>query len=327
MIALADQNRPGYSECIGCRLCVLPCPVWRETHDIELTLAGRALALQRGVPVAELAASLEHCVLCGACEPVCPVNIDTVGMTLELRRRLRAEGGMAWSRAAVAPAVQPGNKAGGAYRWLPGSAWRADPSRTEAMSRLLLNDGFRPAADDGADVAVALEAGHPVGAERWSAFIGSLDGVEELVVGDGLLHAPLRRALPEVPILGPGEALLRIPSIRTGLRPGDLYVIDSRVLHADHARLVRFYDRLRVESGCSMNLDLQRMAIATGAASLQARLQLPESAGRTVDQARWILEGRTVTRILVENPLELAPFQALGIAPVVHLAELAGGAS
>ena len=62
-----------YRACTGCGICVLPCPVWQETRDLSLTLAGRALALQGGATALDLRESLEACVTCGACEPVCPV--------------------------------------------------------------------------------------------------------------------------------------------------------------------------------------------------------------------------------------------------------------
>ena len=70
------------------------------------------------------------------------------------------------------------------------------------------------------------------------------------------------------------------------------------------SRLIGRYDRLRASSGCQMNLDLQRIAMP--------------AAG----QARWILEGRRVERIVVEDLAERAAFGFAG-KPVLHLAELA----
>jgi hypothetical protein len=41
------------------------------------------------------------------------------------------------------------------------------------------------------------------------------------------------------------------------------------------------------------------------------------------EQARWILEGRTVERIVVECVDDMAPFEEVADVPVVHLAEVA----
>ena len=84
--------RPDHSACCGCSLCLLVCPVWRKTRDLTLTPRGRAKALQHGAAVADIAPSIESCTLCGACEPVCPENIDLVGMIVELRRRNNGAG-------------------------------------------------------------------------------------------------------------------------------------------------------------------------------------------------------------------------------------------
>src|SRR3954463_1005882 len=82
------EERKGHASCSGCSLCLLVCPVWRKTHDPRMTPEGRAKALQHGASPADIAASVQSCTLCGACEPVCPEEIDLVGMTLDLRTRL-----------------------------------------------------------------------------------------------------------------------------------------------------------------------------------------------------------------------------------------------
>jgi hypothetical protein len=84
---------------------------------------------------------------------------------------------------------------------------------------------------------------------------------------------------------------------------------------------VQFYDELRKRLGCEMNLDLQRAAMATGAASLQHRSSM--DCIDVAEQARWILEGRTVERIVVECVDDMAPFEEVAHVPVVHLAEVA----
>lgn len=333
-----DPNRPGFEDCTGCRVCVLPCPVWRQTHDVTLTLAGRAKALQRGIPVEELRASLEACVLCGACESVCPVEIDTVGMTLGLRAQLAEAGESALARAAARMpalartqgAVQISGRAserdqaqvaasGGWF--LPGLALRSDPGLLRRVTAVLMNQGVRLADDDGIDVRIALEAGLPIDAQRRAHFLRPFQGARELIVGDGLLHRPLREWLPGTRVIGLGEALLRLAPARSALRPTDLYVIETRGYHAEFARLVRLYDRLRQTTGCAMNLDLQRAAIPTGAACLQAILGL--GGLDVVGQTRWISEGWKLERIVVEDAADRAAFESTNTLPVVHLAELA----
>jgi hypothetical protein len=71
----------------------------------------------------------------------------------------------------------------------------------------------------------------------------------------------LRRWLPARALQGLGEALGNRPAIRRRIASADFYVIEPRAYHADHARLVAHYDGLRKESGCAMNLDLQRIAM------------------------------------------------------------------
>ncbi len=82
-------------------------------------------------------------------------------------------------------------------------------------------------------------------------------------------------------------------------------MIESRGYHADHRRLVLFYDRLRQETGCQTNLDLQRTAFSTGASSLQGRNDLV--AAGCVENARRILKGRRVKRIVVEDLADAGP--------------------
>ena len=122
-----------------------------------------------------------------------------------------------------------------------------------------------------------------------------------------------------------GEALLRRPAVTRALRPEDLLVIDSRGFHAEHTRLVKFYDRVRAERGCDTNLDLQRVAIPTGAVSLQTRLGIGDH--DVAAQVRWIMEGRAARRVVVEAVEDLAAFGEHGGVPVCHLAEVTGGAA
>ncbi len=327
--SFGDPARPGFADCTGCHICVLPCPVWRQTHDMSLTLAGRAKALQRGIPVEALAESLEACALCGACEPVCPVNIDTVGMTIDLRAMLAANGNSTLAKAAgkLTAFAALENSAADAgpdgTRFLPGRALRADGARLKSVKELFTKKNVaRMSDDDGADLTIAIEAGLPIDPVRKTQFLNSLRGARELIVGDGLLHRYLREWLPSAKIIGIGEALLRLAPVRGALKAGDFYVIETRGYHADFARLVRFYDGMRQEIGCAMNLDLQRAAIPTGAGSLQNLLGFENL--DLAAQTRWVIEGRKIERIVIEDAADYAIFRKITSLPVVHLAELAG---
>ncbi len=284
-----------YPACNGCSLCRLVCPMWRARRDPRYSPEGIAKARQNGAQAAELAAVLDACVLCGACDPVCPESIALSDMILELRHELAGD-----LAPAAAPEAEP--MPAGALL-LPGIALRADPALLDRVQALL---GLRLATDDGADIALTLEAGGTVGAARRRRFLDMLDG-RTLVVGDGLLLRWLRDELHGARLQGLGEALGNLPALRRRVAGADFYVIEARAYHADHARLVAHYDGLRKETGCTMNLDLQRIAIPANDEA----------------EVRWMLKGRQPARIVVENPGEREILRRVTDAPVLHLAELA----
>ncbi len=305
-----------FTACSGCSLCLLVCPVWRKTRDLRYTPHGRAKALQHGVPVTELASSIESCTLCGACEPACPENIDLIGMVLGLRRQLPP----------VAPVLVQTRRATHAadyadqYVLLAGEALRENHAAHRSTVLLL---GCTMAVDDGDDIALALEAGVTIPENRVEEFLAPLRSATALVVADGLLARACRNWLPFMNVTSLGVALSRHADVRRRLRAGDLYVIEPRAFHCNHAHLVQHYDKLRIETGCAMNLDLQRIAIPATARNLRQRLGLetPDDTG----QARWILHERKIRRIVVENVADIGAFEQvcdLPVVPLVHLAEL-----
>lgn len=282
-----------YPACSGCSLCRLVCPMWRARRDPRFSPEGIAKGRQNGALAADLADVLDACVLCGACDPVCPEDIDLAGMIMALRRELPRPQAAAASGVAAPPA--------GALL-LPGAALRADPPLLARVQALL---GMPCASDDGADIAAALESGAAINPARRRRLLDLLDG-RSLVICDGLLLRWMRRNLRGARLQGLGEALGMLPALRRRIGGADFYVIEARAYHADHARLVGHYDTLRRESGCAMNLDLQRIAMPA------------------VDegQARWLLRGRHPTRIVVENPAERELLRRVSGLPVLHLAEL-----
>ena len=320
----ARASKQGYAACSGCSLCLLVCPVWRGTHDLRLTPHGRAKALQHGATIEDIAPSVEACTLCGACEPVCPENIGLVAMIEDLRRALppstiarnlhtRMQTEM--PRALV-------TRSASATVLLSGRALAWDQVLLARVRALLTDAGTIAVANNhGADLALALEVGATVPPQRIERFLAPLRQYKTIVVADGLLLRHLRAWLPESKIVSLGEALSSRAAVRSQLRASDLYVIEPRAYHADHARLVTHYDNLRFETGCAMNLDLQRIAIPATTTNLRQRLgqEVPSDG----EQLRWLLKGRRVSRIVVENMEERGAFEAVCTIPVVHLAELA----
>jgi NAD-dependent dihydropyrimidine dehydrogenase PreA subunit len=115
------------------------------------------------------------------------------------------------------------------------------------------------------------------------------------------------------------------PALQQNLGPDDFYIIEARAFHARHAERVRHYDALRQATGCSMNLDLHRMAIPTGIGSSS------DSLGRfdVRKQVEWLVQGRRFNRIIVENPTDQSMLAEITGKPVLHVSELiklSGGA-
>ncbi len=313
MPALAAHSRSGFAACSGCSLCLLVCPVWRKTRDLRYTPHGRAKALQHGVPVAELKNSVESCTLCGACEPACPEIIDLVGMVLSLRRQLTAPAAVTMNDTNGKTANYAGQRV-----LLATPALRETVVALERTAKLL---DCVVAEDNGADIALALEAGTPIANARRERFLTPLFSAKKIIAGDGLLARQLKDWLPLIEITSPGIALSKCSELRRHLRSDDLYVIEPRAFHANYDELVLYYDDLRHATGCAMNLDLQRIAIPATARNLRQRLGV--EAEDNAAQTRWLLQGRKIARIVVEDAGDIAAFRQVVDMPVVHLAELA----
>ncbi|MBU2574946.1 MAG: 4Fe-4S dicluster domain-containing protein [Elusimicrobia bacterium] len=312
-----DKIKSGYENCTGCGVCMLTCPVWRQTRDIMLTTCGRTRALQNGDGPQDLRDSLTACVLCGSCGPVCPAGVDTVGLTTELRMELAEKTGPA--PACHAPNVVHGKASGKVF--FPGSAMRKDDRLLRRALRLLEPDGAGLYEDaEISDMAGKMEAGIRPDPEWFKDFVSSMAGAAEIIAADGFLHRHLRQWLPGVRVTGLGETLLRRPDIKKALKATDLYMIEARGYHADYGRLVNFYDRMRLETGCRLNTSLQRTAIPTGAANRQNRPGPVRVDAE--EQARWILDKRKTDRVVAEAVEDMKIFKKMPGIEVIHVAEL-----
>ena len=273
-----------------------------------------------GADEEDLAPAARACILCGSCEPLCPMGIRTQQTTIGLRKKLSARG---FFPKPVAARHSPRSGSANLSRIVvPGGVLQANIHLASAVLHLLgKNVGFY--GDDGYDILLSLESGQEIGDARVEEFIAPLFKATEVVVADGLLYNVLRSLLPSSINVRPlGQALLANTSVRAGLRPTDFYMIETRAYNANRRTFVAFYDTLRRETGCFMNLDLQRVATPTGACSMQHREGLAMVVS-VEEQVRWLLEGREAERIVVEHMDDYAAFTAHTKLPVVHLAEVA----
>ncbi|NUN50321.1 MAG: (Fe-S)-binding protein [Candidatus Brocadiae bacterium] len=312
-----------FDACHGCDVCALSCPVWQQTRDMRLTPKGRAKAIQGGAGAEDLVESLSACLMCGSCVPACPERIDLVGMTLTLRADLARAGRSPLAPLteglAVPPALSARPAVAGKTVLLAEPRLLADlPALSSAILRLGGPSHVVVPDDTGADIAWSIEAGLTPDPARIAGFLESLSGALRVILCEGFLIGFLRERLPGTPIRGIGEACLAVPAVREALRTSDYYVLDTRAYHADRERLVRVYDTLRRETGCALNLDLQRLAIPTGARAVPSR----HGAGpvRVQEQVRWMLEGWHPRRIVVENLEDGEAMRAHTGLPVVHVA-------
>ena len=300
----------GYEACSGCGICTMVCPVAWETGDVWYTPHGRARALQGGANAEDLAESVRSCRMCGACEPACPERIDILAMVRRLRVQLNEANGN--------PFIRDGTDAAAANRGrllLAGPVLGGNLTLLDSVVECLGGvKRIRVAADDGRDLAWALEAGARIDDERIDRFVASLGKARELIVIEGMLHRFLRER--GLRVRGFAEALLDSEAMLSVLGPRDLLVIETRAYHVDHDRLVTLFGRLRSRTGCQMNLDLQRLAIPTGADSLHVRGNGDETCKTAIS---WMLEGRNVDRIVVESPADLGALTAHTDVPVEHL--------
>lgn len=318
MLFFSSNNKhsteKNFSHCYGCGLCTLVCPVWQQTRDVSVTPHGHAKAVQIGGDIN--IQGLFDCVLCGACESVCPEDIPIMVQLIALRVQSGNQPEFEFF------ASNENNKANQTRQTL----LLADNAllehktlsgqQTSANVLALLNstnNSIKMAADNGGDISQAMLAGINIPASRKAQFIESIKGATKLIVSDGLLKRLLQQWLPGIEIVSLGYVLSCLPGIENKLGAKDLYIIESQAYHADLKNMLVHYDALRRKCGCALNLDLQRLAIpAAGLAGDQ--------------QGQWILQGLSIERIIVENTVDAVVMERISGKPVIHVSELVGNA-
>ena len=279
---------------------------------------------------------LFDCVLCGACEPVCPENIEIMSMLIDLRRKTNNNIPQE-SDAQPMPAILQGKRATNHTHNILLLADEALCHHLTSPGKMLLNrviellsatanstGTVKQAQDNGSDITLALRSGVKVPSSRIGEFLDSIKYASKLVVCDGLLKRAMQQWLPDTEIISLGYALSSLPGIRQKLGAKDLYIIESQAYHADFNHMVAHYDELRRSSGCELNLDLQRLAMPTSGNTYQ--LERTIGGFDAARQGQWILQGLNIDRIVVESVDDGIVMGKVSDKPVIHVAELAGNA-
>lgn len=309
---LINEQTADHFRCHGCSLCVVVCPTWQQTRDVHLTPKACARAYQHQAPDEELALAAEACILCGACEAACPEEIKLVAMMTTLRHSIH-HNTIQFQQTDSHSSNDSDNITANRV-FIPGPALQGNTPVLEIVIRLL--EKSKPVYcvnDIGHDIIHALAHGIDIPPVRQETFLEPLKNSDTIIVDNGLLYRYLSACLPDTQIINLGMALGQLNDMTT-LSATDLYVINSRAYHSGHAKKLDYYDALRTATGCSINLDLQRIAQPTMATFENKHLD-------DAAQIQHILEGRDVNRIIVEELEDAAQFIQACDIPVIHLAE------
>lgn len=89
------RSGPELDSCVRCGSCKAHCPSYRQEGTEGASARGRAVLLKQFLegtlePSALLDERIFTCILCGACNKLCPLGIDVTGAVYEGRRRLSA---------------------------------------------------------------------------------------------------------------------------------------------------------------------------------------------------------------------------------------------
>jgi len=279
-----------FGDCIGCGLCILGCPAYEETGFDPLTARGRNKALQSGLAAEDMVESIWACTLCGYCDAICPSDVHNVKIVLNLRREIAsrpgesprsegAEGVIGTEPVATSRALVLGCT-------IRDRAAHLIPSIGEFLRRIGHPSG---PADAGCCGSLEVEAGRAMPARATA----------------GVVADPVCLEQYDAEFLG----LLAMQHLDLfELKAPFYYYASHRIVNRDHARAYPLYDALRRRFGCDMNVDLNRLARSTSAASVQG---LSGCGARDVPAAvARLLAHSRAERIITCSPADYLAFKA-----------------
>ncbi len=311
-----------YSNCHGCSLCLLSCPMWQQQRDVQFSPQGIFKSLQYQATHAEISPALFSCLLCGACNVLCPEKIDITQIIKQLRKEVFGLGEKPDLKNAIEsmlPKHTPSNQTvPGDTVILPSQALRDRTDTLLKIERIFSGHTASEAAIDGDGIALALESGIDIPEDRLKNFVSIFENARQIYVSDAHLLSLLRRRLPKTNVSSIGYSLSQRDELTRALTSQDLYMIEARSYHLDHETKVAHYDRLRHQRRCHINLDLQRNAIPTTAGHLSALHPTLSNS----EQIRWILQKSSTTRIITECAEDAVSLSNVCDLPVLHIADL-----
>jgi heterodisulfide reductase subunit C len=281
------------------------CPVYYQGGSVMETPHGWAKTLQGNDELEQ-----DHvfaCVLCGACAPLCPQDIDMMQMLIALRQGY--DHGDELGEKMHERSAQKGKTVLITDRELA-----QNPDRIEKVMELLGDQHVQLAFDQGDDISEAMMQGRKVSHGRLHQFLTSLQPVKKIIISDGLLQKLIKDKLPQIPMESLGRNLSSHTRIRNSISANDYYVIDSQGYHADYTRAVIYYDDMQQKTHCILNRDLHRLAIPTGAQSVA---EFDHAA-----QIGWLISGSNAQRIITESLSDYRLLRQHCQQLVVHITEL-----
>ncbi len=125
-----------------------------------------------GADEEDLAPAARGCILCGSCEPLCPMGIRTQQATIRLRKNLSARGFL--PKPVIDLACTKPGRPGSSCIVIPGRALRANAQLAASVLALLGQNAVLH-SDDGYDILLALESGQEINDDRLEGIHRAVD--------------------------------------------------------------------------------------------------------------------------------------------------------